>query len=204
MNLCMNIRKQVLLTLVLISIFVMIFPSNLSAHTKLEKSSPQEGEVITTQLHEITLQFNTDIEILSTFTLIDENDREVSLEETQIKDRSMVRELNDSLVLANGEYTIRWKIVGKDGHPIEGEYRFSVNLPAQASTPEPNKETTKSQDQESVSETEATPAVEQSEPQTQANSVQEKNFLWVYYVIGGGALFIIVWGVLRAMKRRKT
>ncbi|WP_337031569.1 copper resistance CopC family protein [Paenibacillus illinoisensis] len=200
----MNIRKQVLLTLVLISIFVMIFPSNLSAHTKLEKSSPQEGEVITTQLHEITLQFNTDIEILSTFTLIDENDREVSLEETQIKDRSMVRELNDSLVLANGEYTIRWKIVGKDGHPIEGEYRFSVNLPAQASTPEPNKETTKSQDQESVSETEATPAVEQSEPQTQANSVQEKNFLWVYYVIGGGALFIIVWGVLRAMKRRKT
>ncbi|MDK8193088.1 copper resistance protein CopC [Paenibacillus sp. UMB7766-LJ446] len=195
----MNIRKQVLLTLILACIIVLTFPSNLSAHTKLEHSSPQDGEVVTTQLHEITLQFNTDIEILSTFILMDENNKEVLLEKTQIEDRSMVRELNDSLVLANGKYTIRWKIVGKDGHPIEGEYRFSVNLPVKPSNSEPDEETTDPQNQEAVPE--AAPTVEQSEPL--ADSPQKNDFTWIYYIVGIAALFITIWGILRAMKRRK-
>ena len=31
--------------------------------------------------------------------------------------------------LENGDYKVEWKIIGADGHPIEGDFSFSVNVP---------------------------------------------------------------------------
>ena len=31
--------------------------------------------------------------------------------------------------LENGKYKVEWKIIGADGHPINGEFSFSVNMP---------------------------------------------------------------------------
>lgn len=42
-------------------------PASSYAHTKLESSTPKAGEVVTTNLDEIILKFNTNIEVLSSF-----------------------------------------------------------------------------------------------------------------------------------------
>ena len=31
--------------------------------------------------------------------------------------------------LKNGNYIVDWKIIGTDGHPIEGTFSFSVEVP---------------------------------------------------------------------------
>ncbi|WP_214629670.1 copper resistance protein CopC [Paenibacillus agaridevorans] len=39
----------------------------------------------------------------------------------------------------NGTYSVRWRIVGKDGHPIEGGLKFDIRIPVKESpTPAKN------------------------------------------------------------------
>ncbi|AWP25111.1 copper resistance protein CopC [Paenibacillus sp. Cedars] len=44
---------------------VFAFPTTIFAHTQLEMSSPKEGETVTTELKDVSLQFDTNIEKLS-------------------------------------------------------------------------------------------------------------------------------------------
>ncbi|MDT5026157.1 MAG: copper resistance protein [Micromonosporaceae bacterium] len=36
----------------------------------------------------------------------------------------------DVYVLRSGSYTVAWRVVSADGHPVSGEFVFAVNLPA--------------------------------------------------------------------------
>lgn len=118
----------------------MIVPSVVSAHTSLSSSNPTEGQVVTENLDQITLKFATAIEELSTMELIKEGNK-IALGEIKVENQQLIGTISDPLV--NGSYTIQWKIVGEDGHPINGEVNFSVqtaqNQPEQNTvTPEEN------------------------------------------------------------------
>lgn len=100
-----------------------LLPSIASAHTQLSTSNPAEGQVITVDLHEISLTFNESIEELSTMKLfLDGN--EVPFQQVQIQAEKMIGTL--SKPMENGTYLIEWKIAGKDGHPVTGEISFLV------------------------------------------------------------------------------
>lgn len=60
-----------------------------------------------------------------------------------------------------GTYTVLWRAVSSDGHPIEGKYSFTVQAPASAATPEPAASATPSMETGAAS----------AAPQTTANAV---------------------------------
>lgn len=101
-----------------------MFPTITSAHTGLESSDPAEGEVVKEELTKITLQFKTEIENLSTMKIVKDDGQEVKIDSVIVQEKTMSGELPRSL--ENGSYTIQWKIIGTDGHPIEGDIPFSV------------------------------------------------------------------------------
>jgi copper resistance protein C len=105
-------------------LLTLMFPTITSAHTGLESSNPADGEVVKEELKEITLQYKTEIENLSTMKIVKEDGQEVKLDSVIIQDKTMSGVLSRSL--ENGSYTIQWKIIGTDGHPIEGDIPFSV------------------------------------------------------------------------------
>ncbi|NYE08722.1 hypothetical protein F4694_005571 [Bacillus niacini] len=141
---------------------LMIMPSVVSAHTSLSSSNPAEGQVVTENLEQITLDFASTIEELSTMELV-KNGKKVALEEIKVENKQLIGRISNPL--DNGTYTILWKIIGEDGHPINGEINFSVQTDQNQSetnpaTPEENQDT---QDQNSQSN------------QTQQNSVEQNN-----------------------------
>ena len=105
--------------------------TNVFAHSHLEDSSPKDGAVLTESLKEITLTFETNLEPTSTFTLADANRATIALP-VEIKGDQLVGVLPEDL--ANGSYSIHWKIIGTDGHPLEGDLSFTVQLPDTSST----------------------------------------------------------------------
>jgi copper resistance protein C len=113
-----------------------IFGANVFAHSHLEDSSPQNGEIVTETLKTITLTFETAIEPTSSFTLMDEKNSSIPLSEVSISGNQLIATVENNLV--NGAYTIHWKIIGEDGHPLEGEVPFTVELPEDAAVPEQN------------------------------------------------------------------
>ena len=113
-------KKKCVLLLLLLFTFT---PSAL-AHSGLESSVPQDGEVVTENISTLSLTFNTTIEDTSTFKITKENGQEVSLVESFVKDKDMFGTLSSPL--QDGTYIVTWKIIGEDGHPIENSYSFNV------------------------------------------------------------------------------
>ncbi|MEK4083584.1 copper resistance CopC family protein [Psychrobacillus sp. FSL K6-1415] len=109
---------------ILLLLLLFTFTPSASAHTGLESSVPQDGEVITENISTLSLTFNTTIEDTSTFKITRESGQEISLAEHIVKEKEMIGTLSSPL--QEGTYIVTWKIIGEDGHPIKKSYSFSV------------------------------------------------------------------------------
>ena len=116
-----------------VAISAMLFSGTAFAHTKLTASSPAENAAAESPVTEIVLDFNTDIEPVSRITVTNERGEEVPLEDIQVSGARLTGKLADPL--PNGAYTVSWKIIGADGHAVNGSYSFAVNAPAASGTP---------------------------------------------------------------------
>jgi methionine-rich copper-binding protein CopC len=96
------------------------FSPPVSAHTGLESSSPSNGETITEDIQEIALEFETVIETGSSFSLLSEAGKEIPVQDIQVNGNTLTGKASEPL--ENGNYNVKWSIVGEDGHPIDGEF----------------------------------------------------------------------------------
>lgn len=158
-------------TIVAAFVLLLMNPFTVDAHTALTTSNPAQGEVLTEIPRELELTFGTNIEEGSSLTL-EGPSSEVELDEVSIVGNMMKGTISDQL--ENGQYIISWKIIGEDGHPIEGKIAFSLNVALEESV-EPSVET------EPVSEP---PVASSSEEQTAVNDQpKDEGFMTVLLLI---------------------
>ncbi|NRD78075.1 copper resistance protein CopC [Bacillus sp. BRMEA1] len=100
---------------------------NVFAHSSLEYSNPKNGEVVIDTLKEIKLSFESNIENTSSLTVKNSKNTSIPLTKVSVKGNQLVGDLNEEL--ANGSYTIHWKVFAIDSHPFEGDISFSVKSP---------------------------------------------------------------------------
>lgn len=110
----------------LVLMILMLLPNTVFAHTGLKSSTPNDKEIISQPLTEILLEFNTALEKLSTFTLIDTQGQKVIVDNINVDENKLKGTFKSPL--PNGDYTVNWKIVGEDGHVIERSFAFSVKM----------------------------------------------------------------------------
>ncbi|MED1862975.1 copper resistance protein CopC [Fictibacillus nanhaiensis] len=150
--------KKILIPFFLLFTIVFQLPLSASAHSKLETSTPAEGEKVTTDLEAVVLTFSTKIESLSTMTLKN-GDKEIPLQ-ISVEDDQMTGAITNPL--ENGNYTVAYKIIGADSHVIEGDYSFSVDRPALEEAP--NEDATDNGTQEDNAEKELTDQEKNEKP----------------------------------------
>ncbi|MFY4776427.1 copper resistance CopC family protein [Metabacillus sp. RGM 3146] len=138
--------KKIILVLLIIFSFS---GAAVSAHSRLVSSTPKDGAVIKEPLNTISLTFNTMIEPTSTFKLL-LGSKEIPVSNVQIDGKTVKGEIPKNL--ENGDYTVKWNIVGVDGHQIQGKLGFTADLKKQETAPaaqkkkeEPAKKETKQQ-----------------------------------------------------------
>jgi methionine-rich copper-binding protein CopC len=115
---------------------LLILPNTAFAHTHMTSSTPEEGSTVTEPMKEIELTFDTAIESLSTITLTKDG-AEVPLE---VKAEGETLKGISSSEFENGSYTADWKIIGEDGHEMEGTLAFTVQQEVKEEEPRPSKE----------------------------------------------------------------
>ncbi|WP_108672417.1 copper resistance CopC family protein [Peribacillus acanthi] len=180
-------------TLLFFATLFLIFSNQVFAHTALKNSTPKSDEVITVPLQEISLMFGTKIEETSNLLLTNELDKSVPFQTFVIEDNQMLA--NFSKPLDNGLYNVKWKIFGADGHPIEGEYSFTVNNPMEDKATESNQES-KKETSKIVEEAQQNAPIEKENPREQ--------FKMPSFIIPSiiGFFFIIIIGTLLWLFRR--
>ncbi|HLS63600.1 MAG TPA: copper resistance CopC family protein [Ruania sp.] len=102
-----------------------------AAHSTLLSATPEDGAELEEVPDAVVLTFNEDITDLGTDIVVTGPDGEDATDgETQIEGPEVSRALAADLTA--GEYTITWRAVSADGHPIDGESTFTVQEGAEA------------------------------------------------------------------------
>lgn len=154
----------------LFAICLFLFGGKAFAHTGLESSNPSDGSTITDPIEEITLTFLTKIEQTSSFKIKGTNNKEIPVKDIVVVDDLMTGTVEG---MDNGEYTLTWNIIGADGHPIQGDLSFTVNLPVVENPAEVTEEA-------KTDVEEAAPIVETNEVGSDSSS----NGFFIWMIIG--------------------
>ncbi len=96
-----------------------------SAHDQLVSTEPADGSTVASAPATVVATFSSDLIDLSQDMIVTTPDgtRLTGLDVT-VSGRQVSAQLPDGL--GAGDYTVAWRVVSSDGHPIEGRYGFTV------------------------------------------------------------------------------
>ncbi|MFC8434314.1 copper resistance protein CopC [Streptomyces sp. NPDC057253] len=105
-----------------------------SAHAALRATDPEDGTVLKSAPRSITLTFTESVGLLddSFRVLTPEGERLKTGEAAHGTGGSDTASVSLPAKLAQGTYTVAWRVVSADSHPVSGAFTFSVGKPSPA------------------------------------------------------------------------
>ncbi|MFF3090948.1 copper resistance CopC/CopD family protein [Streptomyces nojiriensis] len=102
------------------------------AHAGLSGSDPAEGAVLKTAPKQVTLTFTESVTFAdgSLRVLSPENERVNPRPAQHADGKENTAQVDLSDKLPQGTYTVAWRVVSADGHPISGAFVFSIGKPS--------------------------------------------------------------------------
>lgn len=188
-------------------LFITSITNSAFAHSHIEGSNPEDGEVVTEALQEIVLTFDGSVEEGSTVEVTTAEGQPIEVEEIAIDENTVTATIANSL--SNGEYQVDWDIISADGHPLDGGFSFTMNAPEEEAADEEEAGDTAEADEEEVTEapTEATEDEETTESPEQSTQDQdtdtEEGSSSIVIVLVVLLVIIVAGGVMYFIKKRK-
>ncbi|KUG58388.1 hypothetical protein AVL62_10770 [Serinicoccus chungangensis] len=110
----------------LAALALVALPLPAQAHDELTGSDPEDGATVEAgDLDELTMTFSGEIAQVGAAVTVTDPDGGSALEgEPEVEGTEMTQDLVDDL--ADGDYAVAWRVTSEDGHPISGEFGFSV------------------------------------------------------------------------------
>lgn len=147
-----------------------------AAHDELVSSYPADGETVAVGIDEITMTYSgniMDVDGANQVVVTNAAGENVTEETPDIDNRTVSQDLSPA-ALEPGTYTVTWRVVSSDGHPIQGTFNYTVGE-GQDATPSSPAEASSSAEASSPAVTSETSAPAQaaetkaaSDPVTQA------------------------------------
>ncbi|MCT7354762.1 copper resistance protein CopC/CopD [Streptomyces sp. 15-116A] len=116
----------------LLILFLLGSAAPAGAHAALRSSDPEDGSVVKSAPRHVTLTFTESVGLLEdSFRIYGPDNRRVSLGDPEhAKDASDTARVELPGDLADGTYTVAWRVVSADSHPVSGAFTFSVGKPS--------------------------------------------------------------------------
>ncbi|MFC4119263.1 copper resistance CopC family protein [Nonomuraea zeae] len=195
------------LTAILAALFVFGTAAPAMAHDTLKSSNPAKGAKIKT-LDEVKLEFSAKVRM--PFVIVrGDGDTQLQSGKPEVDGAVVTQAVGGPL--PDGKYTIAYRVVSSDGHPIEGEIPFRVEG-APAASPSPSESGPESGAPAEAGSSASPPAGQAASPPAQAGeqslapdravAVEEPAFpVWLIIVIG--ALVGVGIGFLLSARKKK-
>lgn len=174
------------------------------AHDYLMASNPEDGATLEVQPSQVVLSFNNNIQKLGAqMIILDENETPVASGTPVVEGKNVSYDVPADL--GNGAFTINWRVVSSDSHPIDGSISYTVegddevSAPSAKTTPTPE-ETVPG---EATSDPSATADGEATGSDSGEQTQDEKAPLPWTGIIIGGALGLTAGIVLMILGKRK-
>ena len=117
----------------LVAVFVVLDAAPASGHAIVKRTEPAIDEVVATSPERVLMEFNEPVEIsFGSIRVFDAHGRRVDDGETRyVAGSSDAVEVPLEPELSRGTYTVAWRIVSADGHPIGEAFVFHVGAPGE-------------------------------------------------------------------------
>ncbi|MFD7682423.1 copper resistance CopC/CopD family protein [Streptomyces sp. NPDC060187] len=114
--------------------------SGASAHAALTGTDPQDGSVLKSEPRRVTLTFSESVGLLddSFRVLTPENRRVHTGAPSHAEGRSDTASVTLPRGLGTGTFTVAWRVVSADSHPVSGAFTFSIGKPSATTAPLPS------------------------------------------------------------------
>jgi copper transport protein len=124
----LNVKKCGSLLMLILFSLQLFFPSFVSAHAYIMKSSPYENETLSKSPKKVTIQFDEKIQSsFKSLKVFDSKGKRADKKNSHIDpSRPSVLTCDLKANLPKGTYRIQWRVVSSDGHPVEGVIPFQV------------------------------------------------------------------------------
>ncbi|MFE6234855.1 copper resistance protein CopC [Cellulosimicrobium sp. NPDC057862] len=177
-----------------------------SAHDRMLSSDPADGAQLATPPTAITLTFNTEpLPVEPQVVVSDSAGTVVTQGAPTIEGSTATLALDPAVALGGDTYTVAWRVVSSDGHPIEGTFAFTVA--AQPEAPVSEEPTTEeATPEETATEDATTDAAEESPaPQTTdaATDAEDGGSSVLPVLVGLGVLVVAAAVVVVLVVRRR-
>lgn len=174
-------------------------PGPVWAHDTLVSSDPGDGARVTQAPDEVEMTFSADLlDVGTQVRVTDAQGADVTDGEPQVTGPSVTQDITPS-EQTNDTYTVVWRVVSSDGHPIEGSFSYDVGegaAGAETGTDSPAvASTAPTTAGEATGETLSTP-----EAETTATGDDAGAPVWLY-AVGGAVLALVVLGAVVLVRR---
>ncbi|WP_413761256.1 copper resistance CopC/CopD family protein [Streptomyces sp. MMBL 11-3] len=107
----------------------------MSAHSAVRDTDPREGTVLKSAPREVTMTFTESVGVTDdSLRVLSPENRRVNADSAEHvpghADKVRVRLRDD---LRDGTFTVAWRVVSADSHPISGAFTFSIGAPSETS-----------------------------------------------------------------------
>jgi copper resistance protein C len=158
-----------------------------SAHDSLTGASPADGETLTSAPERVVLSFSAEVKDLGLTVLVTSPDgRRVGDGPARVEGTDVIAPL--VALTEPGRYTVAYRVVSSDGHPIQGRTAFVLDLAAPSAPP-------------------ATPTAAPGTATPDASPVaatgQDGGSPWLW-VLGGVAVLALTGGAVALARSRST
>ncbi|MFU8875478.1 copper resistance CopC family protein [Micromonospora sp. SL4-19] len=185
-----------LVAAVLAALAMLLAPASpAAAHNSLQAANPAQDSRLSTPPTQITLKFLQKLDpAFTTIVLSDADQRKVPTSEPAVTGATGTVTITQPL--ANGNYTVAYRVVSADGHPVQGSYSFTLADPAAATaSAAPDVAASAAANTDAVSPASASPA---------ASSRRSDGSGPILLLAGGIAVVAVVAGVVVLRRRRAT
>lgn len=121
-------KKVSWLLLLLMCIVTVLFPIQSFAHAYVISSNPSENAVLKEPPKQIRIQFSESIQTgFHSITLVNSSGKKVATTSSKIDPHNgSILEVNIKGKVSKDTYTVQWKAISADGHPVQGVIPFNV------------------------------------------------------------------------------
>ncbi|MFD3309902.1 copper resistance CopC/CopD family protein [Streptomyces sp. NPDC058694] len=126
-------RRTVALVVLLGTLFLLGGAGPASAHSAVRETTPGEGTVLKSAPKQVTMTFTESVGITDdSLRVLSPENRRVNAGDTEhASGRSDTVRVPLDDGLADGTYTVAWRVVSADSHPISGAFTFSIGKPSE-------------------------------------------------------------------------
>lgn len=196
-------KLRALIATAVTTLAIAVTPSAASAHAALADSNPKDGATLTALPDQVTISLNEPVRDPAQIAVLDTGGTRVNSETVAVANKTATSQILEQP--GPGKYTMSYRVVSADGHPVTGTIAFTIDSPRPSTPTAVSPPTAATSPEVAIPNGDSSPAPSTADLEaTSADSGDDSRTLEIVLAVGVLAILLIAGTTLFIRGGRNT